>query len=59
MTLQELSNNEIEEALERYDDLYTEALETFDGGLMNSILKLWEEVENEAISRGLIERVDA
>jgi len=59
MTLQELSNNEIEEYLERYDDLYTEALETFDGGLMNSILKLWEEVENEAISRGLIERVDA
>jgi hypothetical protein len=59
MTLQELTNNEIEEALERYDDLYNEALETFDGGLMNSILKLWEEVENEAISRGLIEKVGA
>jgi hypothetical protein len=59
MTLQELSNNEIEEALERYDNLYTEALETFDGGLMNSILKLWEEVENEAIKRGLIEKVGA
>jgi len=59
MTLQELSNKEIEEALERYDDLYNEALETFDGGLMNSILKLWEEVENEAISRGLIEQVGA
>jgi hypothetical protein len=59
MTLQELSNKEIEEALERYDDLYNEALETFDGGLMNSILKLWEEVENEAISRGLIEKVGA
>jgi hypothetical protein len=26
---------------------------------MNSILKLWEEVENEAISRGLIEKVGA
>jgi hypothetical protein len=59
MTLQELSNKEIEEALVRYDDLYNEALETFDGGLMNSILKLWEEVENEAISRGLIEQVGA
>jgi hypothetical protein len=59
MTLQELSNKEIEEALERYDALYNEALETFDGGLMNSILKLWEEVENEAISRGLIEQVGA
>jgi hypothetical protein len=59
MTLQELSNKEIEEALERYDDLYNEALETFDGGLMNSILKLWEEVENEAIKRGLIEKVGA
>jgi hypothetical protein len=59
MTLQELTNNEIEEALERYDDLYTEALNKFDGGLMNSILKLWEEVENEAISRGLIEKVGA
>ena len=59
MTLQELTNTEIEEALERYDDLYNEALETFDGGLMNSILKLWEEVENEAIKRGLIEKVGA
>jgi hypothetical protein len=59
MTLQELTNNEIEEALERYDDLYNEALETFDGAMMNSILKLWEEVENEAISRGLIEKVGA
>lgn len=59
MTLQELTNNEIEEALERYDDLYTEALNKFDGATMNSILKLWEEVENEAISRGLIEKVGA
>jgi hypothetical protein len=59
MTLQELTNNEIEEALERYDDLYAEALDKFDGAMMNSILKLWEEVENEAISRGLIEKVGA
>jgi hypothetical protein len=59
MTIQELSNNEIEEALDRYNDLYTEALDNFDGGLMNSILKLWEEVENEAIKRGLIEKVGA
>jgi hypothetical protein len=59
MTIQELSNNEIEEALDRYNDLYTEALGKFDGATMNSILKLWEEVENEAIARGLIEKVDA
>jgi len=59
MTIQELSNNEIEEALDRYNDLYTEALDKFDGATMNSILKLWEEVENEAIARGLIEKVDA
>ena len=59
MTIRELSNNEIEEALDRYNDLYTEALDKFDGATMNSILKLWEEVENEAIRRGLIEKVGA
>lgn len=59
MTVQELTNKQIEQALERYDDLYSHALEIFDGGLMDSILKLWDEVENEAIKRGLIKKVGA
>jgi hypothetical protein len=59
MTVQELTNKQIEQALDRYDDLYSHALEIFDGGLMDLILKLWDEVEAEAISRGLIEKVDA
>jgi hypothetical protein len=59
MTLQDLTNKQLEEALENYEDLYTEALDKFDGPVMNSILKLWEEAENEAISRGLIEKVGA
>jgi hypothetical protein len=59
MNVQDLSNNELEEALERYDDLYTEALGKFAETTMNAILELWQEVENEAISRGLIEKVDA
>ena len=59
MTVQELSNKQIEQALERYEDLYSHALEIFDGGLMDAILKLWEEVENEAISRGLIAKVSS
>lgn len=59
MNLEQLTDEQIQQTLEHYDNLYTQALETFDGGLMNSILKLWEEVENEAIARGLIEKVDA
>jgi len=59
MTLQDLTNKQLEEALENYEEFYTEALDKFDGPVMNSILKLWEEAENEAISRGLIEKVDA
>ena len=59
MTIQDLTNRQIEEALKRYEDLYTKALGKFDGATMNSILILWEEVENEAISRGLIEKVEA
>ena len=55
----ELTNEELEEALERYDDLYTEALDKFDEATMNSVLKLWEEAEKEAIKRGLIEKVGA
>jgi hypothetical protein len=59
MNPEQLTDEQIQQTLEHYDNLYNEALETFDGGLMNSILKLWEEVENEAISRGLIENVGA
>jgi hypothetical protein len=59
MNVQDFSNNEIEEALERYDDLYTEALNNFDYETMNAVLEPWLAVEAEAISRGLIEKVDA
>ncbi len=59
MIFSELSNNELEESLERYDDLYAEALNKFDLGAMDAILKLWEQAEKEAIKRGLIESVDA
>jgi DNA-directed RNA polymerase specialized sigma subunit len=55
----EQTDEEIKEALERYENLYGQALDRFDGATMNSVLKLWEEAENEAISRGLIEKVGA
>lgn len=55
----ELTDEELEEAIERYDDLYAEALDKFDTGAMDAILKLWEQAEKEAIKRGLIESVDA
>ena len=59
MTFQELTNVEIEESLERYDNLYNEALNNYDYEAMNAVLEPWLEVEAEAISRGLIEKVDA
>jgi hypothetical protein len=59
MVFDELSDSELEEALDRYDKLFTEALDKFDQPKMDSILKLWNQAEIEAVKRGLIEGVNA
>jgi hypothetical protein len=54
MVFDELSDSELEEALDRYDKLFTEALDKFDKPRMDSILILWNQAEIEAVKRGLI-----
>jgi hypothetical protein len=54
MVFDELSDSELEEALDRYDKLFTEALDKFDESRMDSIIVLWQQAEIEAFKRGLI-----